>query len=54
MRERRSFSAAFKRQVVGELLGGGCTLAQLSRRHDVSSGLILYWKRRYSGGAIAE
>src|SRR4030095_12467157 len=46
MREQRSFSAAFKRQVVGELLGGGCTLAQLSRRHDVSSGLILYLKKR--------
>ena len=38
MREQRRFSAAFKRQVVGELLGGGCTLAQLSRRHDVMLG----------------
>ena len=54
MREKRSHSAAFKRQVVGELLGGGCTLAQLSRRHDVSSGLILYWKKRYEEGGLAE
>jgi transposase len=52
MREQRSFSAAFKRQVVGELLGGGCTLAQLSRRHDVSSGLILYWKKRYEEAGL--
>src|SRR5262245_19915900 len=54
MRERRSFSAAFKRQVVGELLGGVCTLAQLSRRHDVSSGLILYWKKRYEEEGLVE
>jgi transposase len=50
MRERRRFSAAFKQQVIGELLSGVCSLAQLSRRHDVSSGLILYWKKRYEGG----
>jgi transposase len=54
MREQRSHSAAFKRQVVGELLGGDCTLAQLSRRHDVSSGLILYWKKRYEEAGLAE
>src|SRR5262249_10121381 len=54
MREQRRFSAAFKRQIVGELLGGGCTLAQLSRRHEVSSGLILYWKKRYEEGGMAE
>ena len=54
MRERRRFSAAFKRQVIGELLSGGCTLAQLSRRHDVSPGLILYWKKRYEEGGSAE
>jgi transposase-like protein len=30
MRDRSRFSAAFKREVVGELLGGGCSLAQLT------------------------
>src|SRR5262249_35809455 len=54
MRERRRFSAAFKREVVGELLRGACSLAQLSRRHDVSSGLILYWKKRYEETGLAE
>src|ERR671924_633687 len=54
MRERRRFSAAFKQQVVGELLSGVCTLAQLVRRHDVSSGLILYWKKRSEGGGLME
>ena len=27
-----------------------CSAAQLSRRHDLSSGLILYWKKRYEVG----
>jgi transposase len=54
MRERRRFSAAFKREVIGELLGGACSLAQLSRRHDVSSGLILYWKNRYEETGLSE
>jgi hypothetical protein len=30
MRERRRFSAAFKQQVIGELMSGACSLAQLS------------------------
>ena len=54
MRERRRFSAAFKREVIGELLSGACSLAQLSRRHDVSSGLIVYWKKRYEEAGLAE
>jgi len=54
MREQRRFSPAFKRQVIGELLSGGCTLAQLSRRHDVSPGLILYWKKRSEQGGLSE
>jgi transposase len=54
MREVRRFSPAFKRQVIGELLGGGCSLAQLSRRHDVSPGLILYWKQRYEQAGLSE
>ena len=53
MRERRRFSVAFKRQVVEEL-SKASTLGQLSRRLDVSSGLILYWKKRYEEGGLAE
>jgi len=54
MRERRRISAAFQREVLGELLSGACSLSQLSRRHDVSSGLILYWKKRYEETGLAE
>ena len=54
MRERRKFSVAFKRQVVEELLSRAASLGQLSRRFDVSSGLILHWKKRYEAGGLAE
>ena len=51
MAERRRFTANFKRQVVEELLSESSTLAQLSRRYDISSGLIRHWKKRYEQGA---
>jgi len=54
MRERRKFTVAFKRQVVEELLSRSSTLGQLSRRLDVSSGLVLHWKKRYEEGGLAE
>lgn len=54
MRERRRFSLAFKRQVVEELLSKALSLGQLSRRHEVSSGLILHWAKRYEEGGLTE
>ena len=54
MAERRRFTATFKRQVVEELLSESSTLAQLSRRYDISSGLILHWKKRYEEGGLVE
>lgn len=54
MAERRKYSAAFKRQVVEELLSGVSSLAQVSRRLDVSSGLIVHWKKRYEEGGLVE
>jgi transposase-like protein len=54
MRERRKYSVAFKRQVVEELLSKASSLGQLSRRHDVSSGLILSWKKLYEEGGLVE
>lgn len=54
MRERRKYSVALKRQVVEEVLSKTSSLGQLSRRLDVSSGLILSWKKRYEEGGLAE
>ena len=54
MAERRRFTANFKRQVVEELLSESSTLAQLSRRYDISSGLIRHWTKRYEQGGLVE
>lgn len=47
MRKQRSFSPEFKRQVIEELLSGVSTPAQICRRHEISSGLLYYWKKQY-------
>ena len=50
MRNQRSFSLEFKRQVVEELLSGESRPAQLCRRHNISSSLLYHWKTQYSRG----
>ena len=50
MRNQRTFSQEFKRQVVEELLGGESRPAQLCRRHNISSSLLYHWKKQYSRG----
>jgi transposase len=50
MRNQRTFSPEFKRQVVEELISGVSTAAQLSRRHHLSSSLLYHWKRQYAQG----
>src|SRR3569832_1854383 len=50
MRNQRTFSPEFKRQVIEELLSGVSTAAQLSRRHHLSSRLLYHWKKQYAQG----
>mgnify|MGYP003395230878 CR=1 FL=1 len=50
MRNQRSFSVEFKRQVVQELLSEESRPAQLCRRYNISSSLLYHWKRQYSRG----
>ena len=50
MRNQRTFSQEFKRQMVEELLSGESRPAQLCRRHNISSSLLYHWKRQYSHG----
>jgi len=54
MRAKRTYSVAFKRQVVEELMTGAATKGQLSRQYDISTGLIGHWKNRYMKGKFAE
>ena len=50
MRNQRTFSQEFKRQVVEELLTGESRPAQLCRRHNISSSLLYHWKKQYGRG----
>jgi transposase len=50
MRNNRSFSLEFKRQVVEDLLSGENGPAQLCRRYNISSSLLYHWKKQYSRG----
>jgi len=52
MRERGNFSPAIKQQVEEELLSGVSSLGQLSRRLDISSGLIVRWGKRWGRRAM--
>ncbi len=50
MRNQRSFSQEFKRQVIEELLSGESRPAQLCRRYNITSSALHHWKRQYSRG----
>ena len=50
MKNQRSFSLEFKRQVVEELLSGDSRPAQLCRRYNISPSLLYHWKKQYSRG----
>ena len=50
MRNQRSFSLEFKRQVVEELMSGQSRPAQLCRRYNITSSVLYHWKKQYSWG----
>ena len=50
MRNQRSFSLEFKRQVVEELVSGESRPAQLCRRYNITSSVLYHWKKQYSRG----
>jgi len=53
MAKHRTYSVAFKRQVVQEYLAGE-TLHGLSKRHDISRNLIRIWIQKHDAGALDE
>ena len=50
MRNLRTFSQEFKRQVVEDLMSGESRPARLCRRHNISPSLLYHWKKQYSLG----
>ena len=53
MARYRTYTVELKRQVVEEHLGGGVSLNQLARRHDLSRELLRIWVRKYEAGEFA-
>jgi transposase len=53
MARYRTYAVEFKRQVVEEHLGGGTSLNELARRHDIARELLRIWVRKYEAGEFA-
>ena len=54
VRERRSFSNDFKKQIVESILSGSATQAELAREHRISPVMISRWKKDYKAGKFFE
>lgn len=53
MATHRTFSSAFKAQVVLEVLSGSKTQAELAREHRLKPDLITRWKRQFLENAAS-
>jgi transposase len=53
MARYRTYTVEFKRQLVEEHPGGGTSLNQLARRHDISRELLRTWVKKYEAGEFA-
>ena len=54
VRERRSFSNDFKKQIVESIVSGSATQAELAREHRISPVMINRWKKDYEKGKFFE
>lgn len=52
MKSKRTFTNEFKRQAIEELLSGISTRVQISRKYNLSGGLITHWKEQYEKGKL--
>ena len=53
MAKRRQFTAAFKAQVVLELLSGNKSVAEAAREHGVKAEIISRWRRQFLENAAS-
>ncbi len=51
MSKRRKFTAAFKSQVVLQLLSGEKSMAELCREHQLTSQMVGNWKQQFLAAA---
>jgi len=50
MRNKRTFSVDFKRQVVEDLISGESSTARICRKYNICVSLLYHWKDMYSRG----
>jgi transposase len=50
--ERRYRRNAEKRRIVEEALSGGCSVAEVARRHGINTNLLFNWRRLYRQGLL--
>jgi transposase len=48
----RQWTAAQKRQIVGETLASGASVSVVARRHDVNANQLFSWRRQYQRGEM--
>ena len=53
-RKRRSYSNAFKRQIVEETLADRDSVSVVARRHDVNANQLFRWRKQYHDGLLAD
>jgi len=54
VRQRRSYSNDFKKQVAESMLSGSSTQAELAREHRISPVILNRWKNDYKDGKFFE
>ena len=54
VRQRKSYSSDFKKQVVESILSGSSSQAELAREHKISPVMINRWKKDYKAGKFFE
>lgn len=52
MRKYRTYTVAFKREVVAEFLAGHSSLHDLARKHLISRKLIRLWTEKHEAGKL--
>ncbi len=49
---KRKFDIEFKKQIIARIDSGESTLSEIAREHQISSGLLVKWRRQLREGGL--
>jgi transposase len=49
----RTYTLAFKQQVIRETLEPGTSVSMVARRHDINANVVFTWRSQYRSGKLA-